>query len=298
MGTVLATAVAADVWERYAKIRAQRGDQRILRANLQVLLGARRLHPSKPEQSVLALRDGLDSNDTERFPESDFGPAMISGKVNMDRLTRIAAAFTMRGAAEEDPTAAASLDHHTPPSYKRKGMNDVGWNIWRGNYGAWMTQLAPDETSVGWWRVGSRAQPYGRFARGFEHASGRDVLGFVLDTHLWGGLPLESPPAPISLRVVWFSGSNDAGVNDTGRFQLKYDAETGCRTAAHIDVGNTGRWEEHTVTVHDARFGGLSSSCHALKGADLLLVNRGAMRDVIFHMIEATRIIDPVSWLV
>ena len=48
----------------------------------------------------------------------------------------------------------------------RQLMDDVGWNIYPGNYGnGLITQLKPLETSIGRWRVGPRDQHYGRFVR-------------------------------------------------------------------------------------------------------------------------------------
>jgi hypothetical protein len=78
----------------------------------------------------------------------------------------------------------------------------------QGDFPFLAVQLAPNETSVGWWRVGPRAAPYGRFARGFHAASGRTAMSFVLDTRLWGGLPLPAARGvTLRLRLVYF----DAG---------------------------------------------------------------------------------------
>lgn len=242
----------------------------------------------------------MDTADSERFPVEKFGDVLNPGhgiNINKLRIENILKEFAGHGAAVEDMDAAASYSHGGARSYRKKGMNDAGWNIWRGNYGVWLTQLSPDETSVGWWRVGAKDQPYGRFARAFEHASKKDYMGFALDTALWGGLPLApSPTTPIMLRVVWFSGSWAANADeneDTGSFALRYDSQNGCKTAMAIAVGNSGRWEQRNVTVHDAKFGGAESKCGAswdhTAGADVLLVNKGAMRDVMFHMIGVER---------
>ena len=68
-------------------------------------------------------------------------------------------------------------------SRRRNGTNDVGYRIWQGNYGnGLIEQLSPFETSIGYWGVGPIDQPYGRYARGFESATGRTDMAFVLDT--------------------------------------------------------------------------------------------------------------------
>ena len=102
------------------------------------------------------------------------------------------------------------------------------------------------------------------------------------------------------LRVVWFS---NATASPGARFALQYDSLSGgCKSAFEADVGSSGTWLEKTVTVEDARFGGANSSCHmdvalrdaagnddaAVIVADMLLVNKGSMQDVVFHAIEVT----------
>ena len=74
--------------------------------------------------AFVALRDGLDANDTERFPEKTFGPAVSH---NQERMLAIAANFSARGARQEDPSSATK---NPMQSRERKAMNDVGWGIW------------------------------------------------------------------------------------------------------------------------------------------------------------------------
>ena len=196
-------------------------------------------------------------------------------------MLAIAAAFASRGAALEDPASAAKLGN--AGDYHRKGMNDVGWNIWRGNYGYRLEQLAPSATSVGWWRVGPHSQRFGRFARGFHHASSRDAMSFALATTMLGGLPLAPAAAtPVSLRVIWYGGApNGTATNVSfGSFTLRYDSQHGCKTAESVEVKSSGVWEERTVAVGDA---GFARGCG---GGDLQLVNAGAMADVIFSTLE------------
>ena len=84
-------------------------------------------------------------------------------------------------------------------------MDDVGWNIYTGNYGNGLVEmLKPSETSIGRWRVGPRDQPWGRFARSFQKKTGRTDMGFTLDKKLWGGLPLNQKQPLVNLEVVYF----------------------------------------------------------------------------------------------
>jgi hypothetical protein len=240
--------------------------------------------------AIIALRDGLDAADTERFPEALFGGA---SQTNTTRNAAIVAAFAARGAAQGDPVAATRppLGSRSPAS-----LNDVGWRISAGNWGNGLAvQLAPNETSVGWWRVGPRAAPYGRFARGFHAASGRTAMSFVLDPRLWGGLPLPaSRGVQLALRLVYF----DAG---GGQLTLSYDAALGCTAAATVPVAAAavtllpwakvpaaqaptapGAWGEVWVNITDGYFG---RRCGP-RGADIVL---SATRDTIVHGFEVYR---------
>ena len=74
------------------------------------------------------MRQELDSKDTVAFPEVEFGEAKSSNK---ERMVAIAERFAGQGARQEDP------DHgiNTPMNQRRaKALNDVGWDVHRGNY--------------------------------------------------------------------------------------------------------------------------------------------------------------------
>ena len=215
--------------------------------------------------AFVALRDGLDANDTARFSEASFGRSVSH---NANRMVLIAQHFAAQGAAQEDPRTATL---NPMASRSPKAMNDVGWRIWAGNYGTGrMRQLSPNASSIGRWRVGPKDQPYGRFARSFAATEGKTAMGFAWDRRLWGGLPAagKGQLGAIQLRVVWYDGDADGGDGDGERdrtrskgadaagFALWYDAAGGCAPAFQAALGWSGRWVERTVTVHDARFGG------------------------------------------
>ena len=224
---------------------------------------------------IVALRDGLDSANTDRFPEATFGTAVVTNK---KRLLAIAEAFASRGAAEGDPDSAAQ--DNAMASRSPKAMNDVGWRVLEGNFGnGAITQLAANETSVGWWRVGRKSEPFGRYARGFESASGKTAMSFVLDKGLWGGLPLAAGGGglALTLRVVYFDSGN-AG------FNVAYDAGAGCRNATSVATGATGTWMNVTLAVADGFF---ARRC-APAGADIALYATTAA-DAIIHSVEIYR---------
>jgi hypothetical protein len=154
-----------------------------------------------------------------------------------------------------------------------KRMNDVGWNIDAGNYQRYLTQYDPNGTSQGYWRVGPKDQPYGRFARGFDTASGRNAMYFDIAGRFFGG----KPAPPLRLRVVYFDSGH-------GAWEIRYDARGNpAKTALAVRNTNTGRWKEAAVTVTDAHMGNRGEH-----GADLMLVNT-SKENTLFHIIEVVR---------
>jgi Bacterial Ig-like domain len=125
---------------------------------------------------------------------------------------------------------------------------------------------------------------YGRFARRFDHASGKDAMYFDIDDRFFGGQALNAG-YPVTFRVVYL----DQG---TGSFALKYDAVGDPeKTAFTVTKTNSGQWKEKTVTVSDGYlFNRISVPSSVAPGAtaDLMLVNTDAENDT-FHMIEVTR---------
>lgn len=214
----------------------------------------------------VALRDGLDASDTGRFPEQAYG-LELRGK-NRQRYRNIAEAFAPYGARQDDPNALNKTSFDA--------LNDVGWRIYPGNYQLWLYQIDPNETSQGLWRVGPRDQPYGRFARRFDGASGKNAMYFDIDDRFFFEQPLDGA-YPVTIRVVYL----DEG---TGQWALQYDAQDDSRkTALIVTKTNTGRWKEAIVTLDDGYFGNRGP-----RGADLALVSLDGEDDT-FHMIELTR---------
>jgi len=155
-------------------------------------------------------------------------------------------------------------------------MNDVGWNIEAGNYRRYLTQYDPNGTSQGYWRVGPQDQPYGRFARGFDAAGGKNAMYFDIEDRFFGGKPLGGA-YPVRIRVIYFDSGN-------GSWEVKYDARGNpAKTALSVRNTNSGRWKEASVSLADAHLG---NRCP--HGADVMLVNT-SKENTLFHMIEVVR---------
>ncbi|OPZ22077.1 MAG: hypothetical protein BWZ10_00458 [candidate division BRC1 bacterium ADurb.BinA364] len=155
----------------------------------------------------------------------------------------------------------------------QKGLNDVQWDVWRGNYGMYMKQIRANETSQGYWRVGSKDQMYGRFARGFDHAQKKNAIYLDIDDGLFGAEPL-SGRSPVSVRVVYF----DKG---TGAWQLRYDSTSEPdKLAREVTNTDSGLWKELTLDLADAHFDNRGPM-----ESDLWLANSDEQNE-IFHMVE------------
>jgi hypothetical protein len=215
-----------------------------------------------------ALRDGLDSKDTLRFPEAQFGAID-----DENRETNIANAFADYGALQEEPNADRDPFFCMLNTTK---MNDVGYNIWPGNYRMFLYQYDPNGTSQGYWRQGPLDQPYGRFARGFDHESGKDTMYFDIDNGFFFDKP-HGGEYQVKIRVVYL----DKG---TGTWSLRYDAiGDPQKTALSVKKTNSNMWKQDTVTIDDGYFGNRCPN-----NTDIMLVNTDAEND-IFHMVELMR---------
>jgi hypothetical protein len=213
-----------------------------------------------------ALRDGIDYADTERFPEAKFGE--VGRGENRARYDAIVATMKPFGAAQSATGYARRTNWN--------GMDDVGFDIFRGNYELYLSQIAPNETSQGLWRVGPKDQVYGRFARRFDHATGRDAMFFNINDGFFFDEPLNGR-YEVEVRVVYF----DEG---RGQWALRYDAVGApAKTALTVTKTGSGRWQEARVTLRDGFFGNRGA-----RGSDLSLVNVDGEDDT-FHLIEITR---------
>ena len=223
-------------------------------------------HANRSPRAFCALRDGLNAADFNRFPSSVFG-GTPGDKQDTQRYLKIQAAFASYGAVQEDPEAATQ---GSLLNRRRNGRNDVGWNIFPGNYARFLTQLIPGSGDVGHWTVDETI--YGRFARGFENASGKGQMVFRLDPDFFTD---PANPHGVRLTVIWL----DRG---TGSWAVSYANAAG--NEVHLDVQNTGTgdWISRSFVLSGAQFTG------ALSGGDLILRHTGG-EDTIFHMLELER---------
>lgn len=227
--------------------------------------------PALSNNAMCMLKDAIDASDGVRFPSSQYGAvAMTSSRYN-----NVLAPFVSYGAKLEDMDAAmlGEMDN-----IAAKGTNDVGWKIFPGNYDRFLHQIDANATSSGYWNVSS-AQPntiYGRFARGFDIAKGKNGLYFDVDDAFLHNAPLDGA-YPVMVEITYL----DKG---TGKFQLFYDAK-GDNNKASIEVScaNTNTWIKKSVTLNDAYLGNGS-----INSSDFYIKNTGS-ENVIFTLVEFSR---------
>jgi Beta-galactosidase len=234
---------------------------------------AGQIYPKTATDAFCALHKGLDYSDKEAYPEAQFGQAT---QKNTERAEKITATYAKYGAAIDDINALTM--GQVKQRGDQTGFNDTGWKIWNDNYTRFLYQIDADATSIPLWRVNgplkATSSIYDRFARGFEHTTGKDAIYFKLHE----GFSQDATPKVMSITVVWL----DKQVGST--WKLDYDGgEKTMKTALTITGKGDGKWHHEVVTIKDAifRYGGI-------KGSDLALVNTDA-KDDIFSLIEVHR---------
>lgn len=235
---------------------------------------AAELIPETAGGGFCILHEGLDASDKVKFPEDEYG---LAGQGNEDRYVAIVADYVDQGARVDDPEGATSGQLNQRQT--QTGLNDAGWGIVAGNYDRFITQIDPENTSIGLWRIGGGAtadlHPYSRFARSFDHATGKNEMYFDVKDNL-----VDEPGQAIQLSVIYYD-------DGTGQFALQYDAKgDSTKTAILVTKTNTKLWKAASAVVTDGLFG--NNGPHA---ADLILVNVDSEDDV-FHMVELLKLSD------
>ncbi|NNJ70123.1 MAG: hypothetical protein HKP10_02410, partial [Kiritimatiellales bacterium] len=202
-------------------------------------LWAAELVPATARGGFCVFHKGLDSSDASMFPLADYGGGDFN-KTNTNRYEAICASNAVNGAQMDSPYFATLLQvaQRKRATASEVGFNDSGWGIHAGNYDRFITQINPETTSIGRWRVRGTltpsSHPYDRFARGFGSAS--SMMYFDVNDRL-----TPNPGQRIELSVVYL----DEG---TGDFALKYDAVGDSqKTAFTVTKTNSNTWKTNSV---------------------------------------------------
>ena len=229
---------------------------------------AQQVYPLTATTAFSVFHEGLNSADTVKFPESIYGNAT---KTNLTRYQNICnnPLYYNRGARIDDPIAV--VRGQVFQREDQEFYNDAGWEICEGNIERFMTQINPDATSVGLFRVRgpitATSSKYDRFARSFENSTGKNTMYFQLHNEV----PANNKT--LKFTIIWL----DKNAGSTWAF--KYRNSTGLQTIPFTGIG-TNQWRTETITISDAIMnqGGTLQS-------DFMLVNTDAIDD-IFNGIE------------
>ena len=230
---------------------------------------AQQVYPSTAAAAYSIFHEGLNAQNTVKFPENIFGAA---NKQNQARYIAICNAYTSRGAQMDDVYSATQGQVYQRD--QQTGYNDAGWNIEEGNYERWITQINPDETSIGLFRVrgviNASSSIYDRFARSFENSTGKNTMYFKFNAEVFS----LSDPDSLTFKITWL----DKNLNST--WALKYYNSIGLQTAINITGTGDNQWKTTNVTIHNPVI-----TQNGVLGADFMLVNTDNIDD-IFHGVE------------
>ncbi|MBG9376124.1 T9SS type A sorting domain-containing protein [Panacibacter sp. DH6] len=230
-------------------------------------------NPALATNAMCALRDGLNAADTIRFPVSIYGKA---DRADTMRYKNIAEKFARAGARQEDALTATMSEFN---NLLAKGINDVGWDVFAGNYERYLYQIKANETSTGYWNITAPADSnaiYGKFARGISTSGTRNAMYFDVDSAFLNYAPVNGR-YPVSIDLIYL----DVGA---GGFRLNYDARTAANKASvTVNLTNTGVWKKTSVTLYDAYFGN-----RATNNSDFYIQALNG-QNVLFSMVELSR---------
>lgn len=160
-------------------------------------------------------------------------------------------------------------------------FNDCGWQIPRGNYERFITQIEPDKTDVALWRIDgplkSDSPIQSRFARGFCAKENKNRIYLRVNEKFYS-VKEDEEPTKIKVTVTYFYKGE---VN----FSMVYDStEDSEKVAFKLNKKDKhkgkGEWRTKKVVLKDAAF-----LKRGAKSSDISLVNMGK-EDDIFHMVE------------
>lgn len=227
---------------------------------------AGQIYPSTANAAFSILHQGLNLNNVKKYPVSKYGRGIFN------RSIAICKDYANNGAQIDDPVAVPLGQVYQRES--QIGYNDVGDSIEEGNYERWITQLDPEGTSIGLFRVrgviNKNSSMYDRFARSFQSSTGRNKMSFKFHEELFSNNDLDT----LTFSITWLDK------NPNSSWAFKYFNPLGVKTALDIRGVGDNQWKTVSATIGDAVI-----SKELEGGSDFFLENTDAIDD-IFHGIE------------
>ena len=214
---------------------------------------------------------GLNANNPTKYPYPKYSTLTQS---NLERYYRICKDEAMYGAKISDTAmvAAGKGDQRN----LQKDYNDVGWDIDEGNFERFLTQIAPDSTSAGLWRVREpltgASSKYDRFARRFDNVTNRNTMYFKFWDDVFS---ITSKPKSLKIKITWLDSIKGS------TWELRYRDLNGVTQSPIKMIGLGDRkWKTDSVTVAD-----MDVTQSGFLHSDFMLVNTDNIDD-IFNGIE------------
>jgi len=235
---------------------------------------AQQVYPSTASVGFCVFHEGLNAANTVKFPVKDYGN-QPADRSNIQRYLAIAKSpkYKNRGALVEDSTIVMTQGQVAERA-NLKAYNDVGWDINEGNIERFFTQINPDSTSIGLFRVRGKITTnsikYDRFARSFEHSTGKDTMYFKFDPEMF----VDSKPKKLNFKIIWLD--KNVGSN----WSFRYKSAQGMKNAQQVTGIGDNSWKTVSFTITDAI---LDKS--GVYGSDCMLANTDNTDD-IFNSIE------------
>ena len=232
---------------------------------------AQQVYPETATTAFSVFHEGLNAADTVKFPVGLYGTARQD---NVSRYQSICndPKYYNRGARIEDP--AAVVLGQVGQRENQDFYNDAGWEIAEGNIERFITQINPDATSIGLFRVRgpitASSSKYDRFARAFENATGKNTMYFKFDPEVF----TNTVPKSLKFKIIWL----DKTAGSTWAF--KYKSSSGSKEAVQVTGLGDNTWKEENFTLTDAII-----DQTGVNASDFTLVNTDIVDD-IFNGIE------------
>jgi hypothetical protein len=232
---------------------------------------AQQVYPATATIAFSVFHEGLNSADKVKFPESKYGNASKSNLLRYQNICNDSKYYN-RGARIEDPNFVT--EGQVAQRENQEFYNDAGWEICEGNIERFMTQINPDETSIGLFRVRgpitATSSKYDRFARSFENSTSKNTMYFKFDTEVF----TNPYPKSLTFKIIWLDKT--AGSS----WAFRYKSLSGTKNAVQVTGLGDDTWKEVNFTLTDAVI-----DRTGVNGSDFTLVNTDAVDD-IFNGIE------------
>ena len=229
------------------------------------------VYPETATTAFSVFHEGLNAADKDKFPENIYGKATMSNTARYQRICD-EPKYRNRGARMED--MAAVVLGQVGQRENQDFYNDAGWEICEGNIERFFSQIKPDDTSIGLFRVRgaitASSSKYDRFARSFENVTGKNRMYFKFDKEVF----TNSIPKSLQFKIIWL----DKTAGSTWAFT--YRSAQGIKEAKRVTGLGDNTWKEVTFTITNAIVDG-----KGVNGSDFTLENTDTVDD-IFNGIE------------